>query len=447
MKNSKQTDIVKGKEIMKSESKPGVASRFSGAKSGKQQYEWQTKLDQAFAELESQGIVARHDFGDSATVDFANIHNEIDKFAKTGGRPIGFTCYHWQDTFTGCEYGQLYISYYSINMGKNAFIEIGKKVRDALVKQGLPVNWNETCFDRILTRVKGTEPPSYENEEDHESYTEFLRTIKWIVENCLVRHGFERDYLAPVPHPDVMLFNGKYSGHLMVECHINGIMFGAAIHIHEEKFKKPKQLEQAITKLNDAAFVSDFTIVNERIVALVAILPLHSVKDKLDLFVPLVKDDLDAVVATVGTSRENSTKTEPFTELPKTINQLVEYYLVRLGFKRDLEVLVHLPGVMQFTNDYSINLQIECNDEGVIVRFYIRIHEKLEQTVANMNSVAHLLKYTAQEDQVVLMSAVLPLIEVKTKLEHFIKQVKKDLDAFCELANKSREQRKAAKSQ
>lgn len=157
MKHKKENEMD-AKQLM------AQAARYSSGIGGKQNHGWQGRVDRVFASLESQGIVARHDLSDCMTGGVEEIRREVLEFAKTGVMPIGYTFYHGQDTSDACHHGELCLAYDSISGDDKSAVEIGKKVRAALKKEGLPVKWHEFSNERISTWVKGIAPVGYEDE-------------------------------------------------------------------------------------------------------------------------------------------------------------------------------------------------------------------------------------------------------------------------------------------
>jgi hypothetical protein len=106
------------------------------------------KLDNAFANLEQQGIVARQNFTCCQNCGHAEIGDEIAKVQKV--REVkGYTFYHMQDTESACETGTLYLAYGSLSGKEKDSVEVGHAIVKALRGEGLTVNWDGSLSKRI----------------------------------------------------------------------------------------------------------------------------------------------------------------------------------------------------------------------------------------------------------------------------------------------------------
>jgi hypothetical protein len=111
------------------------------------------KLDAAFAELESSGIVARQDFTCCQTCGHAEIGDEFDAVEAQGTRIRGYTFYHNQDTEAAVEGRGLYLAYGAIDDGEPAAIAIGEEIAKTMRKHGLVVEWDGSTRTRILVTL------------------------------------------------------------------------------------------------------------------------------------------------------------------------------------------------------------------------------------------------------------------------------------------------------
>jgi len=277
----------------KTEVVPGASARYSGSIKGKQQHEWQDAIDKAFAALESQGIVARHDLADCQTAAVDAIDYHIAEFARRGGSPIGYTFYHGQDTLNVTETGELLLAYGSIDRQKRTSIEIGKVVRDALIAQGLPVKWNESIFKRIATWVQGPVPDGYGDVETAEALPGFPtdKHFELFIEAIMVSEGFTRESGLELPESDLMVFSGGYPIPIIVDYNGFGITLQCGLSLPESQ--NLKKLSYAIERMNDTARVLEFIIRPRLTVIMSAKVGLPNIKCKLGRFVQQVKEDLD----------------------------------------------------------------------------------------------------------------------------------------------------------
>lgn len=107
------------------------------------------RLDAAFAELESRGIVARQNFSCCQSCGASEIWDEVDA-AEAEDRTIrGFTFYHQQDTESAVHGGGLYLAYQSITEDEGAAEEVGREIVAVLRRHGLEPEWNGSVSKRI----------------------------------------------------------------------------------------------------------------------------------------------------------------------------------------------------------------------------------------------------------------------------------------------------------
>jgi hypothetical protein len=111
------------------------------------------RLDQAFAELEERGIVARQNFADCGTCGVAEIGGEIDAVRKRGRKVRGYTFYHMQDTESAVDGGGLYLNYGSVDDGEKAALAIANEVVGALKRRGLDTDWDGSWKRRIGVKL------------------------------------------------------------------------------------------------------------------------------------------------------------------------------------------------------------------------------------------------------------------------------------------------------
>jgi hypothetical protein len=109
------------------------------------------RLDAAFQDLESRGIVSRQDFSCCGNCGTAEIADEIQEFEKRGRAARGYAFYHMQDTEAAAEGHGLYLNYGAVDEGEKAALKIGHDIVAALEKQGLQPRWDGTWAKRIFT--------------------------------------------------------------------------------------------------------------------------------------------------------------------------------------------------------------------------------------------------------------------------------------------------------
>jgi hypothetical protein len=106
------------------------------------------RLDEAFAELDRMGIVARHDFSCCQTCGHIEIGDEIDSTCSQHN-VSGYVFYHQQDTDTVVQHGYLYLAYGAVSGKESESLMIAHQVCDVLQKHGLETDWNGSIHTRI----------------------------------------------------------------------------------------------------------------------------------------------------------------------------------------------------------------------------------------------------------------------------------------------------------
>lgn len=110
------------------------------------------KLDEAFAELDRNGIVARQHFTCCQTCGHTEIGYEIGK--ATVHRTVrGYVFFHWQDTEWVVGNDVLYLAYgSSASDREDDIIPIAHEVVEVLRRHGLSVEWNGLIQKRICIK-------------------------------------------------------------------------------------------------------------------------------------------------------------------------------------------------------------------------------------------------------------------------------------------------------
>jgi hypothetical protein len=107
------------------------------------------RLDSAFADLESRGVLARQDFSCCQTCGANEIRDAMKAEERKGLQVRGYTFFHEQNTESAVEGRGLYLSYGSVSDEEEAALGIAKEVVDTLSKHGLTTEWDgtlETCI-------------------------------------------------------------------------------------------------------------------------------------------------------------------------------------------------------------------------------------------------------------------------------------------------------------
>lgn len=106
------------------------------------------RLEEAFAELDRHGIVARQNFACCQSCGHAEIWEAIDDALQY--RPVlGYVFFHQQDTDNAVNGGYLYLAYGAVDGSSNGSLRVGHEVVAALERAGLHVEWSGDLNKRI----------------------------------------------------------------------------------------------------------------------------------------------------------------------------------------------------------------------------------------------------------------------------------------------------------
>src|SRR6516165_8091516 len=107
------------------------------------------RLDEAFAALNSQGIVARQDFACCNNCGFAEIWDEIEELEKS--QPVeGYVFYHLQCTEMAIKTGRLLMAFGCVEEDPEVLQRVADKVVDELRRVGLDASWGGTAGHPIV---------------------------------------------------------------------------------------------------------------------------------------------------------------------------------------------------------------------------------------------------------------------------------------------------------
>lgn len=106
------------------------------------------RLDEAFAELDRHGIVARQNFTCCQSCGHAEIWEAIDD-TEQFRTVLGYVFYHQQDTDSAVEGDYLYLAYGAVDGKSPSSMRVGHEVVAALQRAGLDVVWNGDLSKRI----------------------------------------------------------------------------------------------------------------------------------------------------------------------------------------------------------------------------------------------------------------------------------------------------------
>jgi hypothetical protein len=107
------------------------------------------RLDEAFAALNRQGIVARQDFSCCNNCGFTEIWDEIEE-AEQQQSVEGYVFYHLQCTERAIKTGQLLMAYGCVEDDPDALQRIGNKIVAELRRVGLAASWGGTTGHPIV---------------------------------------------------------------------------------------------------------------------------------------------------------------------------------------------------------------------------------------------------------------------------------------------------------
>lgn len=111
------------------------------------------RIDDAFAELDGAGIVARQHFSCCGACGATEIHDELETAEKSGQAVRGYTFFHIQDTEQAVAGEALFLSYGCASKDKDEAVAIGHEVVAALTRHGLTPAWNGKHAHRIALPV------------------------------------------------------------------------------------------------------------------------------------------------------------------------------------------------------------------------------------------------------------------------------------------------------
>lgn len=107
------------------------------------------RLDEAFAALNRQGIVARQDFSCCNNCGFTEIWDEVEKEEER--QPVkGYVFYHLQCIERAIESGQLLMAYGCVEDDTEAFHWVADKIVAELHRVGLNARWQRTTEHPIV---------------------------------------------------------------------------------------------------------------------------------------------------------------------------------------------------------------------------------------------------------------------------------------------------------
>ena len=111
------------------------------------------RLEQAFNNLEGQGIVCRQNFTCCGTCGSAEIWDEIDN-AREQGKPVrGYAFFHMQDTESAVDGYGLHLNYGAVEEGEVPALDVARQIAREIAGSGLTIDWDGSWAKRIGVKL------------------------------------------------------------------------------------------------------------------------------------------------------------------------------------------------------------------------------------------------------------------------------------------------------
>jgi hypothetical protein len=107
------------------------------------------RLDQAFAALEAEGILAVHDAGAEPSDGISEVSERYREAGGAASRIVGYCFYHRQDMEYALKHGELSLAFGDIKGDNRKGVEIGQRVGAALAAAGLRVAWSGSIDEEL----------------------------------------------------------------------------------------------------------------------------------------------------------------------------------------------------------------------------------------------------------------------------------------------------------
>jgi hypothetical protein len=141
-----------GRDDLQQDIKRITAELLAAQRAGQAGWEGSTdcyRLDEAFAALNRQGIVARQDSSCCNNCGFTEIWDEVEK-EEERHTVQGYVFYHLQCTERAIESGQLLMAYGCVEDDTEAFHRVANKIVAELRRVGLNASWQGTAGHPIV---------------------------------------------------------------------------------------------------------------------------------------------------------------------------------------------------------------------------------------------------------------------------------------------------------
>lgn len=110
------------------------------------------RLDQVFASLEGQGIMALQNAGYEQSDGISDVAQFYHEAGGEQSEIVGYCFYHGQDLERVMESGELWLTYGDILGDDGKGVEIGRRIKCELEAVGFTVDWDGSIKTRLLIR-------------------------------------------------------------------------------------------------------------------------------------------------------------------------------------------------------------------------------------------------------------------------------------------------------
>jgi hypothetical protein len=107
------------------------------------------RLDRAFRALEAEGILALHNAGMEPSDGMTEVTERYHAAGGATSRIVGYCFYHRQDIDYALKLAELGLAFGAISGDRRRGVEIGERVRRALLAAGLQVSWTGSIEDKL----------------------------------------------------------------------------------------------------------------------------------------------------------------------------------------------------------------------------------------------------------------------------------------------------------
>lgn len=108
------------------------------------------RLDCAFHDLESDGIIALHSAGTTQSDGLSDTMEVFDARQQRGEVARGYVFYHGQDINTALESGRIHLAFGAFDNSEETAADVARQIVSTINRQGLHVSWEDSLDQRIL---------------------------------------------------------------------------------------------------------------------------------------------------------------------------------------------------------------------------------------------------------------------------------------------------------